>query len=342
MPRPTGDTKLVEETPYDTILTLAGSENLDVLTAGTSVKMGLAADVPYQPVSDSIVSVSDSISQPLSYTGTVYYPITNAFNGLGNEGEVRTVDGMTTLGNEKIVMTVNLPYSSKVELVGATTYGANGPSVIRGYGVNGSGELFTGFTSQQDNNDGITMCTLERVEVLTGSGTLNTIEMYGTTTGTFILSQVWIDGVMVVNRGPLLTLSGDTDLAYFRVGDMVQDGKEWIQDEIWSDFGNSNTYAGDGGAYNKTKLFNSLTTTHSESTLAANGKTNEYWVWEYPQGIPFSKLEIEASSYGTNFTDSLKINGESVTNGSSYPGWTTFAKLTPTFANPIGDRYDKN
>jgi hypothetical protein len=50
--------KLVKETPYDTKLTLAGAKDLDVLNVGDVVKMGMDADVPYQPVSDSIVSVS--------------------------------------------------------------------------------------------------------------------------------------------------------------------------------------------------------------------------------------------------------------------------------------------
>ena len=49
--------KLVKETPYDTKLTLAGAKDLADLTVGDTVKMGLAADVPYQPVSDSIVTV---------------------------------------------------------------------------------------------------------------------------------------------------------------------------------------------------------------------------------------------------------------------------------------------
>ena len=50
--------KLVKETAYDTKLTLAGAKDLDVLQVGDVVKMGMDADVPYQPVSDSIVTVT--------------------------------------------------------------------------------------------------------------------------------------------------------------------------------------------------------------------------------------------------------------------------------------------
>ena len=52
-----GDTQLIKETHYDTKLTLAGAKDLDDLKTGDVVKMGLAADVPYQPVSDSITKV---------------------------------------------------------------------------------------------------------------------------------------------------------------------------------------------------------------------------------------------------------------------------------------------
>ena len=50
--------KLTKETPYDTKLTLAGAKDLADLNVGDVVKMGMDADVPYQPVSDSIVTVT--------------------------------------------------------------------------------------------------------------------------------------------------------------------------------------------------------------------------------------------------------------------------------------------
>ena len=62
-----GASKLLKETPYDTKLTLAGAKDLADLNVGDVVKMGMDADVPYQPVSDSIVSV-ESISVPNPFT----------------------------------------------------------------------------------------------------------------------------------------------------------------------------------------------------------------------------------------------------------------------------------
>ena len=46
-------------------LTLTGPTDLDVLKVGDVVKMGMDADVPYQPVSDSIVNVcNQSVLEP--------------------------------------------------------------------------------------------------------------------------------------------------------------------------------------------------------------------------------------------------------------------------------------
>ena len=54
----TGDDKVKgKTTSWDTTLELAGAKDLDVLQVGDTVKMGMDADVPYQPISDSIVSV---------------------------------------------------------------------------------------------------------------------------------------------------------------------------------------------------------------------------------------------------------------------------------------------
>jgi hypothetical protein len=54
-----GDTTIKGDTTnWDTTLTLAGPTDLDVLQPGDTVSMGDAADVPYQPVSDSIVTVT--------------------------------------------------------------------------------------------------------------------------------------------------------------------------------------------------------------------------------------------------------------------------------------------
>ena len=94
---PGAQDKLTKETPYDTKLTLAGPTDLADLNVGDVVKMGMDADVPYQPVSDSIVSVAQSTlseydqrftwSDAANFDSVEYsglYPFTAMFDGQAN------------------------------------------------------------------------------------------------------------------------------------------------------------------------------------------------------------------------------------------------------------------
>ena len=225
-----GQTKLTKETAYDTKLTVDSDKDLADMTGATFMSDGTLGatgytQTPYKLVTSEIENVA-LVNQPISVTGDYYYPPANAFNGKGSAGSVRKIDGDAAVSNSLLTLTVNLPYTSKVEFVGATTYtAAGGTSGVRGYGINGGGETFSTFTAQLDENfEGGTMATLERITVLSGAGTLDTIELFGTThDGAFYLSQVWIDDELIINGTTLTFTDPNPDLEYFRKGDVIQD-----------------------------------------------------------------------------------------------------------------------
>ena len=213
-PRPTGDTKLVEETPYDTILTLAGSENLDVLTAGTSVKMGLAADVPYQPVSDSIVNVESLVVTNFDAWGN---------NTTGNVADPNSIDvnALTPRGTN---LSVGSPVSPNGNDTARVFRSSNPPDAV-GFKIGVDG--YTGtqtdhhFYSSPTGTAGSWTFVKRPTRTEVGQG-IQINDLYG---------MMLIDGAYFTSQNytctgatalPVLTLSGDTDLAYFREGDVVQ------------------------------------------------------------------------------------------------------------------------
>ena len=134
----------------------------------------------------------------------------------------------------------------------------------------------------------------------------------------------------------ILTFASSKDLKYFDIGDVVQK-----VGEVWSDYGGTNTYEGDGGRYDRRKAFNGLTSGFAECTLGPNGG-DTYWNWEYPSGIPFNKLEIRGSAGQSLSSHALLINDERATNlGSALLSVPDINTFTPKFNSPIGDRLYK-
>ena len=280
-------------------LTMSNTTNLDKLANGTAVQM----DTTYTPVSSTITNV-EAVNQPQSFTGTEGDgDVGKAFDGLGNEGEIASIsNSVYTLTND-LVLTLNLPYTSKVEIVGVSAYGASGPSVARGYGINGGSEQFL-------NTQASSGATLTKVEVLTGAGTLNTIKVFGTAAGNLLLSQVWIDGVLIVNGSTTLTTTDATDLAYMEVGDTVQSDNDWNQSQEWSSTAvTSYTDAFNLTTFPPSRVFDGTTT----AEMAFN--TNAEVDFLTNVNVTSSAEILTYCSGGT--VSSVTINGNAATAGAS-------------------------
>ena len=121
---------------------------------------------------------------------------------------------------------------------------------------------------------------------------------------------------------------------------MVQ--STYLQGEIWSSYGDGNTL--DQSSYNQTKVFNSTITSSNDYTIGP-ATTGEFWTWEYPDGIPFSTLEIHGAKDTATVTfDGLKINGVPITNFNEFGEWSASvvgSRITPTFGSDIGNKLTK-
>ena len=176
-------------------LTFATNKDLAGLSIGNKVKMGAAADVPYQPVSDSIVSVDGGISIPIregSYNvswndatdlGTL------SVSGTRNQDSTTCLfidlNGITT---EKIVLTRT---GGNQFFIDGTNNASSGSKTNV---VNNPGNQYT-----IDNSFGYRYAMIQA----TGNASIQY---------TYVLQ----------NLNSVLTLSGATDLKYFRTGDVVQ------------------------------------------------------------------------------------------------------------------------
>ena len=101
--------------------------------------------------------------------------------------------------------------------------------------------------------------------------------------------------------------------------------------EIWSNYGNGETYS--GTSYDQTKMWNTLLDSNN-CTLGKNNGT-AFFVWEFPGGIPFDprKLSMIGARLGSAGTGDLLVNGVPVTNISSFPVWTQVGSMQCQFAD---------
>ena len=123
----------------------------------------------------------------------------------------------------------------------------------------------------------------------------------------------------------VLSFPTSKDFDCFPAGTVIKDTRDYISDKFWTQYGGVNTY--DGLSYNRDKIWNGSIASHTECTIGANG-SQDYWVWEYPQGIPFKTIKIRGSRSGVLQPDSFRINGENVTNTSSLATWPTISEIT--------------
>jgi hypothetical protein len=217
-----GDSTVTGKTKtWDASLTVAGPTDLDVLNVGDVVKMGLAADVPYQPVSDAITNV-DAIDHT---SGVVLTPGAswqtnlgpeNIFNGDPSKFASSAYTGSDSTDGFTITFTPALEGNVKVGM-----YEAGGS---RYYSVNGATRVNIG-----SSNSGEKEIDLGTFDALTP---LSTIKFTSSVSQAAEVFYVKLDDVMLVDGETTLTLAGETDLAYFRTGDVVQG--DWKQSQVWS------------------------------------------------------------------------------------------------------------
>ena len=209
-----GDTTVKgKTTSWDTTLTLDGATDLDVLQPGDTVKMGDAADVPYQPISDSIVNVRPPALLAFSYSANTWtLTLDRDYN---NEEAllIITQGADTTQSNFGSTWSGAFPGDVTAELTG--TSGGKievydlGPSTAQYT----SGSLGSTLYVQWVNITGTQSFVKARITGSTGSTF---------TTGLYGGSAQYVPGSVEIKTSTILTLSGDTDLAYFRRGDVVQ------------------------------------------------------------------------------------------------------------------------
>ena len=324
-----GDTKLVKETPYDTKLTLAGAKDLDALQVGNVVKMGMDADVPYQPISDSIVSVDI-----LNYGGTIDNPHPNSsqdvavlFDGTPFEMKFDSTNvgfhppyqvpgstGTVTFSPNLIADSIT-HFSGGTSGCPITVYYADGSTQDIISAVKNVGTNATLVESQFNNTSGIT-------SIVFGSALVGADSEW-------IAGFKYASGDAVTNTDSTLTLSGDTDLAYFRPGDLVQDDRTWLQGD-WT----AVTTKSGGSSSTISRMFDGNYTTRFNSSGGAYG--------EVTTNLPVSAgdtLNVYAWSSATTSSFSIKFTFDD----SSIVEWLGPFTSTPTLnvekIVPVGATY---
>ena len=206
-----GQDKLVKQTPYATKLTLAGAKDLADLNVGDVVKMGLAADVPYQPVSDSIVTVDDSNADvdwvARIETDTTFNPAYPAVNAV--DGDL-TSFADSNAGGTYIRVNLKDLFPSGTYTLEVTSGGAKD-------GVDFITDQETKSLPFQSGGGGQTYTqTVTGVPEYIVCKSTTAVSIYY-----FKINEEIITDHVTGNQ-IVLELSGDTDLAYFRKNDLVQ------------------------------------------------------------------------------------------------------------------------
>ena len=221
------ETKLTKETPYDTKLTLAGAKDLADLKVGDVVKMGMDADVPYQPVSDSIVNVE---GREPGFTYKLY--VSADALGVDSIDDLVNLPTISTATYTEDVTAGNFPtYGNQTKY---SLYEFDTPSTISVIRKNSN---LASNPSLAWSDDGETWINAI-FDKPGGIGPTNPIESseyhkyycFWFNSASHTASNFAPDPTYQ-SPEKTLTLSGDTDLAYFRPGDVVQ-GTAGDPDEV--------------------------------------------------------------------------------------------------------------
>ena len=297
--------KLVKETPYDTKLTLAGAKDLNVLQVGDVVKMGMDADVPYQPVSDSIVSVG-AAPAPIKKIRVKRYA-----EGLGGAGNTQ----LNGLRFDGVVQTTYIPLTVRYTADGVSiteVSDENDPTMQNLFKAE-TGPSGTAFSVLAANSDHYIEIEFDEPQDVGKLEIIAARQLFSKINDGEWLEEVdpsignyeWHE-VTQPNVAPLLTLSGPTDLAYFRKGDVVQGTKATVDSTSTQNYADpQNAFDGDDSTF-----------AYIDQTLDAG--TQSWLAFDIPDGTTEVKTLIKCVS-GNNI--SLHMRTDPATQGTGT--WTT-------------------
>jgi hypothetical protein len=207
-----------DTTNWDTTLTLAGPTDLAVLQPGDTVSMGDAADVPYQPVSDSIVRVGSTSYSTQPTSGSPFnasYTWSSCFSRPLDANGAAAVNDGTTYSVDLSATPINVKSGQKVKVYALSSTGNTSDDLF----INGSTVNSLGGTVQVDvdwdGDSSFTFAyefTFNSDTAITSCGVKNSMRFCG----------LEVADVLIYDGATTLTLSDKTDLAYFRRGDVVQ------------------------------------------------------------------------------------------------------------------------
>ena len=231
----------VEGVGINTKLTLSDSTDLNFLVAGDVVEMGMPADVPYQPISDSILRVESDVlfGDLFSSVLTDRYPDGSQANWSGSWPPTGAFDGKTATkafannGYSQFAPTTSIQIQNTISF-NTDVYASEGWYIeMRLDGVTQrlpmTGPSYSWLTF--DAFAGMTISTSTPLVIQTFTSADGDVRANEYVTG------LKVDGTLLLDTGTdlstldpafsddidtTLILSGNTDLAYFRPGDAVQ------------------------------------------------------------------------------------------------------------------------
>ena len=297
---PSGETKLVKETPYAAKLTVASSENLELLTGDVFMTDGSetpATQTPYKLVTTDIESVSTN-SYSVAGGGNARANIGNMFDG------DTSTNGECDIGTTNILFDEPIPGVTKIEYYTSWNNNRVDASPANnhklGYNANVNNDAIfyqngspTGwYTAYEGAPIDFTGVYFEVVNNGLNSQNCYAIKVNGT--------------VLDLNNRVVLTFPGDVsqnpDLRYFLPGDVVQSEKPWNQDKEWAaHLTSSPGWA--GSAYEAEKAFDGDSSTHAGSASGGTLTFNPYY--EVPAN---SVIEGWFGSSDTQLMD-VTVNG---------------------------------
>ena len=228
--RDLGDTKLVKETPYDSKLTVASSENLELLTGDvfmTDSSETPAAQTPYKLVTTDIESVDDEVAAvPWDPSeGLITKPKTN-ITAWCNSNNITAVTGFKFIVSSDSYSTELREFS-----VNGTTLSASNQTLLTDTG-NWFAQLTptnylagtSGIVQAEGSEGDVAQFTFDAFDVTTGTVIA---EFVATRSNIYLLDQNGNEHLIFGNTpNQTLTFPGDVntnpDLRYFKKGDVIQ------------------------------------------------------------------------------------------------------------------------
>ena len=341
-----GDTKLVKETPYAAKLTVASSENLELLTGDVFMSDGSetpATQTPYKLVTTDIESVetlvtlsnaNDWSDNGANYAGNIDRAFDGIFNGTSYANPV-VIDPGSGISATLGTVDFNISFTSQcvVHYVMDDTFNRNGGAYMRVVTAQGEQEIPIGSNTQGISN--IRTITFDSTHSpITGLRSRRTTGSFGTQG----FSGIVADGV-VITDDTTLTFPGDVstnpDLQYFKAGDVV--ASEAITTAV------SFSALSGGTMENSDKPFCSDGTNDFNNVAWTSGAENNYpnyggmWTMNVPytnkveivvwqrlnaqtfkvNGVDVSDLVTEVNAAGANPTNPMRVDVTSKLNSNN-------------------------